>query len=103
MSGGWRVDPRLQRQIAAAGDNGLVHAVLIVTGDRDPLTASDDGGVAERVIAETLARIGEQLGFVRLVPRANAAIVGARPAFFHAVLDDPRVLFAGATTIDLFA
>ena len=102
MSGGWRVDPRLRRQIAAAGDDGLVHAVLIVTGDRAPFTASDDDGVAECVIAETFARLGEQPGFVRIIPRANAAIIMARPAFFHAVLDDPRVLFASATTIDLF-
>jgi len=97
-----RIDPRLRRQLDAASTDTLLHAVLIVGEDGDPSATPHDEGLAERVVEQIRVRLGEEAAQVRFVPRANAVIVVARPAFLRVLVNDPRVLLASATTIDLF-
>lgn len=102
MSASQRVDPRLSRQMAAAGDEGFVQAILIVGSDDDPARQADDMGLAARVIAQATVCAGEPPASVRYVPRANATFVEARVRYLHAALGDRRVIVASATTIDIF-
>ncbi len=97
-----RVDPRLSRQMAAVGAEGLVHAILIVGSDDDPARQPDDMGLAARVIAEATVRAGASPARVRYMPRANAAVVEVGVRYLHVALDDQRVIVASATTIDIF-
>ena len=91
-----RVDPRLTRQLTAAGEAGLVHAVLIVAGDEPA------DGPAAALVEEASARSGWSPGQVRHLPRANALIVTAPAAWLRAALEDRRLLVASATTTDVF-
>jgi hypothetical protein len=102
MSIARRVDPRLSRQIAAAGDDALVQAILIVGGDDDPASQPNDAGRAARVIAQASARAGQAPERVAYLPRANAVILAAPVSYLHVVLGDQRVILASATTIDIF-
>jgi hypothetical protein len=101
MSTPERIDSRLSRQMAAAGD-GLVQVILIVGDEDDPARQPDDAGLAARVVAEASARAGQPPARVRYLPRANAAVIEARVRYLHAALDDRRVIVASATTIDIF-
>jgi|tagenome__1003787_1003787.scaffolds.fasta_scaffold18381397_1 hypothetical protein len=91
-----QVDPRLTRQLGAAGEEGLVHAILIVTEDEPA------DGLAADLIAEASASSGRSALRVRHLPRANALIVTAPAGRLRDLLKDHRVLVASATTIDIF-
>jgi len=87
------VDPRLARQLTAAGEGGPVHAVLVV---------ADGDDVAAGLVAAASAGSGLTAGSVRHLPRANALVVTAPAAWLRAALEDPRLLVASATTTDVF-
>lgn len=95
------IDRRLDRQLAQAAEGELVYAVLIVACDDGSATAPDDQGQAQRLLTQAGDLLGARPTYLRIIPRANALIVGASPAFLHALLADPRVVCASATTVDL--
>jgi hypothetical protein len=97
-----RIDPRLSRQLAAAGDEEVVHAIVIVGSGDDPASRPPDASPAANLIAEVSARVGRSPVRVRQVPRGNAVIITACGRHLRALLDDPRVIVASATTIDVF-
>jgi len=72
-----RIDPRLSRQLAAAGDEEVVQAIVIVGSGDDPASRPPDASPAAGLIAEVSARVGRSPVRVRQVPRGNAVIVTA--------------------------
>jgi len=90
-----QVDPRLARQLAAAGEAEMVPAILIVASDDEPAD-----GLVTALITEASA--GRSPLHVRHLPRADALIVTASASRLRAILEDQRVLVASATTIDIF-
>jgi hypothetical protein len=88
--------------MAAAGDDGLVRAILIAGGEDDTATQPGDTGPAASVVAEACARAGQPPARVRYLPRVSAVVIEARPSYLRAALEDRRVIVASATTIDIF-
>jgi hypothetical protein len=92
------IDRHLTKQIAEAGETGLVAAVMIVKEPGGP--AMDDGGLARRVIEKAVERTGEIPASVRYVPRANAAVLLARAGLIQEILVDENLAVASAADLD---
>ncbi len=97
------IDRQLSAQLARAGEDKQVEAIIVVDADPDlPATV----GVQERleqVIEGAIGRTGEHPASVRYFAGANASVILASGRFIREILEDEHIAVASATDVDVMA
>jgi hypothetical protein len=88
------IDPRLQTQIAEAGDRSPVEALLMLNG-------SALSEVGEQVLERVCRQVSEQPLEVRVMPRLGALFVKGSGKLIHALLQQKEVVAASANEDDV--
>jgi hypothetical protein len=94
------IDPSLDKKFRAAGEFGLVEALLVVK-EKEGSTSADDEGLAQQVIEGAARRAGELEFAVCYFPRANAAVIASRSRLLQEIIKDENLAVASATEIEI--
>ncbi|MBE0698319.1 MAG: hypothetical protein IH586_15480 [Anaerolineaceae bacterium] len=96
------IDQHLADKIYAAGESGLIEAVIIVKESPGSSPADEDCGLARQVIERAGERTGDLAQMVRYFPRANAAVFSASSRFIQEIIQDENLVVASTTSVDAF-
>ncbi len=97
------VDRRLSAQLAMAGEDKQVDAVIVVNAGPDLSAIAGVQKCLEQVIEGAIGRTGEHPASVRFFAGANAAVILASGKFIREILEDEHIAVASATDVDVIA
>jgi hypothetical protein len=93
------IDPRLEAQIAEAGESGPVEALVMLGGETG--ARSGEGELGRQVLDRVSRQVREQPQEVRLMPHLGVALVRASGKFIRALLHQKEVTAASANEDDV--
>jgi hypothetical protein len=93
------IDPRLQAQIAEAGDNGQVEALIVLEGPAG--AGSEDAKLGHQLVDRVSRQVREQPAEVRLMPRLGVLFVKGSAKLVRALLHQKEVAAASANEGDI--
>ena len=97
------IDRRLRDQLAEAGEDNQVEAVIVVDADPDLPAIGSVQKRLEQVIEGAIERTGEHPASVRYFAGANASVILASGRFIREILEDEHIAVASATDVDVIA